>query len=84
MLIIRAVLFSLQENFIYNKSDPDVNFYQNNVSNVEANYFLMTEVKSSLANFDQNTFSALHLNNRSMKKTFEEFLSKIFNSSAKM
>ena len=36
--------FSLQENFMNNECDPDVNFYQNNVSNVEANYFLMTEV----------------------------------------
>ena len=35
-----------------NESDPDVNFYQNNVSNVEANYF------------DTNTFSVLHLNMR--------------------
>ena len=31
-----------------NTSDPDVNFYQNDVSNVEANYFLMTEVKNYL------------------------------------
>ena len=44
--------FSLQENFIINECDPDVNFYQNNVSNVKANYFLMTEVESSLASFD--------------------------------
>ena len=28
-----------------NTTDPDVNFYQNDVSNVEANYFLMTELK---------------------------------------
>ena len=32
-----------------NESDPDVNFYQNNISNVEANYFLMTEVKEKKA-----------------------------------
>ena len=56
------------------ESDPDVNFYQNNVSNVEANYFLMTEVKSSLKDFDPNVFSVLHLNIRSMKKNFKEFL----------
>ena len=47
MLIIRS--FSLQENFMNNESDPDVNFYQNNISNVEANYFLMTEVKEKKA-----------------------------------
>ena len=45
-----------------NESHPDVNFYQNNVSNVEANYFLMTEVKSSLKPFDTNVFSVLNLN----------------------
>ena len=47
MLIIRS--FSLQENFMNNESDPDVNFYQNTISNVEANYFLMTEVKEKKA-----------------------------------
>ena len=31
--------FSLKENFINNESDLDVDFYQSNVSNVEANYF---------------------------------------------
>ena len=64
-------LFSLQENVMNNKSDPDVTSYQNNVSNVEANYFLMTEIKSSF--FDPNAFSVLHLNIRSMKKNFENF-----------
>ena len=29
--------FSLQENFIKNESDPDVNFYQNKVPNDETN-----------------------------------------------
>ena len=66
-------LFSLQENFMNNESDPDVNSYQNNVSNVEANYFLMTEIKSSLKVFDPNAFSVLHLNIRGMKKNFENF-----------
>ena len=65
--------FSLQENFMNNECDPDVNFYQNNVSNVEANYFLRTEVRSTLASFDPNAFSVLHLNIRSMKKNFENF-----------
>ena len=46
----------------------DVNLYENNVSQVEANYFLMNEVKSSFTNFDPNAFSVLHLNIRSMKK----------------
>ena len=73
---------SLQENFINNVCDPDVNFYQNNVSNVEANYFLMTEVKSSLASFDPNAFSVLHLNIRSMKKKFENFKEFLKNLSA--
>ena len=65
--------FFLQENFMDNESNPDVNFYQNNFSNVEANYFLMTEVKSSLKDFDPNSFSELHLNIRSMKKNFKNF-----------
>ena len=72
--------FSLQENFMNNECDPDVNFHQNNVSNVEANYFLMTEVKSSLARFHPNAFSVLHLNIRSMKKEFLKNLSASFSA----
>ena len=55
----------------------DVNLYQNNVSQVEANYFLMNEVKSSFTNFDPNAFSVLHLNITGMEKNFKnvkEFL----------
>ena len=39
-----------------NISVPDFNFYEDNVTNVRANHFLMTEVKSSLAGFDPNDF----------------------------
>ena len=55
----------------------DVSLYQNNVSQVEANYFLMNEVKSSFTNFDPNAFSVLHLNITGMEKNFKnvkEFL----------
>ena len=65
--------FSLQENFMNSECDPDINFYQNNVSNVEANNFLMTEVKSSLVSFDPNACLVLHLNIRSMKENLENF-----------
>ena len=65
--------FSLQENFMKNECDPDVNFHQNNVSNTEGNYFLMTEGKRSLTIFDPIAFSFLHLNIRSMNKNFENF-----------
>ena len=65
--------FSLQENFMNNECDPDLNFYENNVSNVKAINFLMTEVKSSLTKFDTYPFSVVHLNIRSMKKNFENF-----------
>ena len=56
-----------------NEFDPDVNFYQNNVSNIEANFSLMTEVKSSLIDLDPNAFSVLHLSIRSMTKNFKHF-----------
>ena len=55
------------------ESDLDVNFYQNNASNVEANYFLITQAKSSLTSFDPNDFSVLHSNIRSIKKNFKIF-----------
>ena len=56
-----------------NISDPHFNFYQDNVTNVRANHFLMTEVKSSLAGFDPNDFSVFHLNITNMKENFENF-----------
>ena len=56
-----------------NESNPDVDFYQNNFSNVEANYFFNTQIKSSYKGFDPNAFLVLHLNIRSMKKDFEKF-----------
>ena len=65
--------FSLQENFMNNECDPDLNFYENNVSNVKAINFLMTEVKRSLTKFDTNPFSVVHLNIRSMKKKLRKF-----------
>ena len=37
-----------------NESEPDVNFYQHNNSNVEAIYFFMTEVKNCLTSFNPN------------------------------
>ena len=67
------MFMSIRFPYKKNEHDPDVNFYQNNISNVEANYFLMTEVKSSLKVLDANAFSVLHLNIRSMKKNFENF-----------
>ena len=48
-------------------------FTKNNVSTVQANYFLMNEVKSSLKGFDPNAFSFLYLNIVSTKKNFKNF-----------
>ena len=67
------MFMSIRFPYKKNEYDPDVNFYQNNVSNVEANYFLMTEVKSSLKGFGPNVFSLLQFNIRNMKKNFENF-----------
>ena len=67
------MFMSIRFPYKKNEHDPDVNFYQNNISNVEANYFLMTEVKSSFKGFGPNVFSLLQFNIRSMKKNFENF-----------
>ena len=42
-------------------------------SDVETNYFLMTQAKSSLTKFDPDAFSVLHLTITSMKKNFKNF-----------
>lgn len=72
MFISRSVFLARKAHFMNNKSDPELNFYQN-VSNVEANYFLMTEVKSCLTSLDPSAFSVLCLNIRSMKKKIKNF-----------
>ena len=47
--------FPCKKLFMNNESEPDVNFYQHNNSNVETIFFFMTEVKSCLTSFNPNS-----------------------------
>ena len=65
--------FSINEDFKDNDQDPDVNFYQTQISSLDTSYYIPNEVKEKLENFQQKSFSVLHLNIRSMSKNFESF-----------
>ena len=65
--------FSVNEDLKDNNQDPDVNFYQTQISSLDTNYYIPNKVKENLENFQQKSFSFLHLNIRSMSKNFESF-----------
>ena len=65
--------FSVYENLKDNDQDPDVNFYQTQISSLDTSCYIPNEVKENLENFQQKSFSVLHLNIRSMSKNFESF-----------
>ena len=62
--------FSVNEDLKDNDQDPDVNFCQTRLSSRDTSYYIPNE---NLENFQQNSFSVLHLNIRSMSKNFESF-----------
>ena len=65
--------FSVNEDLKDNDQDPNVNFYQTQISSLDTSYYIPNEVKEKLENFQQKSFSVLHLNIRSMSKSFESF-----------
>ena len=65
--------FSINEHLKDNDQDPDVNFYQTQISSLDTSYYILNDVKGNLENFQQKSFSILHLNIRSMSKNFESF-----------
>ena len=65
--------FSVNEDLKDNDQDPNVNFYQTQISSLVTSYYIPNEDQENLENFRQKLFSALHLNIRSMSKNFESF-----------
>ena len=64
--------FSVNEDLKGNDQDPNVNFYQTQISSLDTSYYIPNEVKENLENLQQKSFF-LHLNIRSMSKNFESF-----------
>ena len=73
MSLIRLILLFVNEDLKDNDQDPDVNFYQTQISSLDASYYILNKVKEILENFQQKSFSVLHLNIHSMSKNFESF-----------
>ena len=65
--------FSINEDLKDNDQDLDVDFYQTQISSLDTSYYIPNEVKQNLENFQQKSFSVLHLNIRSLSKSFESF-----------
>ena len=45
--------FSVNEDFKDNDQDPDVNFYQTQISSLDPSYSFLNEIKEKLENFQQ-------------------------------
>ena len=54
-------------------SDPDVNFFNLKIKNVDSLYILPEEFKKFIDSSFHDSFSTLHLNIRSIKKNFDNF-----------
>ena len=65
--------FSVNGDFKDNDQDPDVNFCPTHISSLDTSYYIPNELNENLENFQQKSFSVLHLNIRSMNKNFESF-----------
>ena len=59
--------------------DPDLNFFKNNIRNLDTTYLFPDQFHNFLVNSKTDWFSILHLNIRSIKKNLENF--KLFLSS---
>ena len=63
-----------------NLSDPYFNFFNNNnLEAVNTKYFSLDELESHLSTAEDDNFSLLHINIRSMSKNFEKLKSLLLN-----
>ena len=66
--------FSNNSIFSDGNQDPDVNFFLNDITSLNTEYFPPSDVKIGFSKFESSdTFSVLHLNVRSLRKNFEDF-----------
>ena len=56
-----------------NSCDPDLNFFKNNISNLDTTHSFPDQFHNFLNNSMTDWFSILHLNIQSIKKNFENF-----------
>ena len=65
--------FTVNEHSTINPElDPGTNFFES-ISSLDTNNFTVNETKTFVSNTDSEFFTVLHLNIRSMKKSFESF-----------
>ena len=66
--------FPNNKNFSDNNQDPDVNFFLDNISSLNTEYFSPYYVKTGFLKFEYPViFLILHLNIRSLRKNLEDF-----------
>ena len=62
------------ESMSFNHFSNNNNFFLDNIASLNTEYFSPSEVKIGFSKFESpDTFSALHLNIRSLRKNFEDF-----------
>ena len=53
-------------------SDPDLNFYNEKLQELDSEYFSVEEISNFSAKLDKGTFSIFHLNIRSLNKNIDK------------
>ena len=66
---VKANLFS--DYAINNDADPDTNFFNDKLDDIESPYYSQDELIQLSKHFDAQTFSIFHLNIRSLNKNIE-------------
>ena len=69
---------------LYSSCDPDLNFFKNNLRNLDTKYLFPDQSHNFLDNSTTDCFSILHSNIRSIKKSLRLFLSSLNLSSGIM
>ena len=71
MMSISFLKIFLPNNFSDSIQNPDVNFFLDNIASLYTEYFLPSDVRIGFVKFESpDTFSELHLNIKSFRKSF--------------
>ena len=65
-----SISANTHEILLDNYCDPDINFFDTNIQNIDIPYILPEEFESFPSKLNSKCFSILHLNIRNLKKNF--------------
>ena len=68
-----AKLFSFQSILSSDNNDPDKNFFNDKLQEIDSPYFSLENFAAISEKLNRNNFSMLHLNIRSLNKNIDDF-----------